>query len=334
MTGPRFHFDRGVQIEKPEDGPKAVVAHVRKRTAAELIPATEDGMSVIRMIGAVERGPQPERPVETLRYLRRLGWNGRILRPHRPVGPIVDFPQRADDAVVDPALNRTNVGAVAGGKKVRGDLRSAGGLDNQPGFMKPVGNRLMHQDVLAFFHGRNGDRRVKMVGRHDFERVHVLFLFQKLPKIRIGSATVELLRSPLVGIRRLDDFPGDLPPSGNARRAPSPIGPAERGSDCCPQPVLGPVHIIVAVFDRIADGDDLDLRHGQQRKHFPQSLRTATDVRQSDLFAGRDKSLSTQHVPRNDRKGGGGGAASPHEVAPGEARAAGLPGGIGCLHFF
>jgi hypothetical protein len=244
----------------------------------------------------------------------------------------VNFPQCADRAVVDPALDRANVGPIVGGQKMRGDSGSARRLDNQPGLLKPVGDRLMHQDMLALFHRRNGDCRMQVIRRHDFDGVHVLLILQKLPKIRIGSASVELPRISLVGIRGLDNFLCDLPPAGDARRTPSPIGFAKRRGDGCPKFILGPVHVVVTVFDRIADGDNLDLRHGEHAEHFPESLSATADVRQVDLLTGRNKTRSTQNVPRHDGKRRGGRAAGQHELAPGKAEAPGLDRGRACLH--
>jgi hypothetical protein len=86
----------------------------------------------------------------------------------------VDFLQRADGAVVDPALDRRDVRAVAGGKEVRGDLRLAGRLNHQPRLVEAVGQRLVHQDVLALLHRGDRDGSVEVVRRHDLDGVHVL----------------------------------------------------------------------------------------------------------------------------------------------------------------
>ena len=53
------------QFECIEDGPKAVMAHIRHRAPAEVVPAAENHMRVIRMIGSVRFGTQPQVPVES-----------------------------------------------------------------------------------------------------------------------------------------------------------------------------------------------------------------------------------------------------------------------------
>ena len=50
----------------------------------------------------------------------------------------------------------------------------------------------MHHNMLALFHGRNGYGRMEMVRGHYFDRIQVLFLFQQLPEISIGRASLIL----------------------------------------------------------------------------------------------------------------------------------------------
>jgi hypothetical protein len=60
VAGTRFDADRGVKIEELEDGPKAVMAHVGQRAAAEIVPTAKHHVGVVRMIGTVGAGPKPE----------------------------------------------------------------------------------------------------------------------------------------------------------------------------------------------------------------------------------------------------------------------------------
>ena len=148
----------------------------------------------------------------------------RVLGPHRPVRPVVDFPQRADDSLLDPLGNQPVAGSAAVGQQVRGDVRLAGRLDDQSSFVQPVGDRLVHQDVLALLHRRDGDGRVKMIGRHDLDGVQVLFFVQQFAEVGVGGARLELLRAPLVGVVGVDDFPAHFPAAGAAVVVFSPVG--------------------------------------------------------------------------------------------------------------
>jgi len=97
----------------------------------------------------------------------------------------VDFPQDAiAPSSIQPLIARI-LAPSFGGQKVCGHLGFAGRLDDQPGLMKPVGDRLMHKDVLAPLHGGDRNRRMEMVGRHDLDGVYVFFRLEKLSKIRI-----------------------------------------------------------------------------------------------------------------------------------------------------
>ena len=44
-----------IEIELPEHRPETIIAHIRQRPAAELVPAAKHSVSVVRMIGAVQR---------------------------------------------------------------------------------------------------------------------------------------------------------------------------------------------------------------------------------------------------------------------------------------
>ena len=114
MRGPGLHRDGSIQIELSKHGPETVVSHVRERSASKLIPAAKHAVRIVRMIRPIERRPEPKGPIEAVRDRRFVRGNGWILRPHRPVRPVVHLAQRANGAVVDPRLDGTNTGSVAG----------------------------------------------------------------------------------------------------------------------------------------------------------------------------------------------------------------------------
>ena len=178
------------------------------------------------------------------------------LRPHRPVGPVVNFPQRADDAVLDPLDDPLGGVALPKARKCVAHLRLAGGLDHQPGLVHPVGQRLVHHDVLALLHRRHADGRVQMVGRHDLDRVDALLLVQQLAEVLAGGGALEVLVARLLANR-----PRRLPGKGRGRRE----FPAcflnwvrEHPADAVAESRSGPVQIVRAVLHDVADGHDLE----------------------------------------------------------------------------
>jgi hypothetical protein len=199
--------------------------------------------------------------------------------------------------------------------------------------MQPIGERLVHQNVFAAFHCCDGDGRVKMIRRHNFDRAHVFLLLQQLAKIGVGRAASVFFRGALIRVNGLDEFFGHVPSSGNAWFAPSPIRFAERGANGCTQSIPGKIHVVVAVLDGIADGNNLYLRHREHPQHLPCSLRAAANVRHRNLLAGRNVSRPTQHVSRHDCKCGGG-RPGLDELAPGKARGLALVLLLACLPWF
>ena len=107
-------------------------------------------------------------------------------------------------------------------------------------------------------------------------------------------------------------------------------------SDEPPDPVadlvLAPFEVMDSVFLDVADGDDLDVRAGEDSADFPDRLSAEADAGQGDLLAGRDEARPAQHVSRHDREGGRGRTSSQHELAARQAawmrrrRVAGLVG--------
>jgi len=232
----------------------------------------------------------------------------------------VNLPQGPNSAGVNPALDFLNVRPIAGRQEMGRDLRLAGSLNDQPRLGQTIGERLMHHYVLALLHRRNRHRCVQMIGRHNLHRVDVLFLLQQLAEIGIRGAAAELVRAPLPGIEGVNEFPPHLASAGDARPSSPPIRLAQRPSKVGPQAVLGPVHIIAALLDRIAHGDNLHLGHCQQAGHFPQPLCAAADVGHRDLLARSHKPGPAQHMPRHDSEDRRRRAARCDKLAPGKAR--------------
>src|SRR5258708_9377512 len=144
---------------------------------------------------------------------------------------------------------------------------------------------------------------MKMVRRHDLDRVEILFLFEHLPKIGVGSAALEFVGRPVVGIVRFYDVLSYIPAARNdALRARLPIrladGPANRVEDA----VLRPVAIADRFLAGIANRNDLDIVHGEQWQQFPQALGTDPDVGQRDLVARRDHARTSQYMSRDNRE--------------------------------
>src|SRR4026208_686572 len=146
----------------------------------------------------------------------------------------------------------------------------------------------MHEHILSFFHGSDGDGRVKMVRRHDLHRIHILFLIQQLSEVSICSATLEALLSSLVRIIRLHPIPSDFPAATNALYAFTPRGLVQNLADAVANLILRPVHLIGALFVGITYGDDLHRWIWQQTHHLPQSLCADANVSQGDLIVRSD----------------------------------------------
>ena len=90
----------------------------------------------------------------------------------------MNLAQRADGVIVDPGLDGANQGAVPGGHKVRCHFRLTRGFNNQSRLAQPIRDRLVHQNVPALFHRRDGDGRVKMIGGHHLDRIDMLLPLQ------------------------------------------------------------------------------------------------------------------------------------------------------------
>ncbi len=158
-------------------------------------------------------------------------------------------------------------------------------VDHQPALVQPVGQRLVHHEMLAFLHGGDRDGGVKMIGRHDLDGVQILHLLQEFAKIGKSGTRFEPFRSPLAGVVGIHDFAAHFAPSGTAAVF-SPSWLAQVRPDRVSDVVLSPLHVVVAVGIGVAYRDDLDLRIGEQGAQLPESLGAHADVSQRHLGAG------------------------------------------------
>jgi hypothetical protein len=90
--------------------------------------------------------------------------------------------------------------------------RLASHLQDAPPFDQPVGDRLVHQHVLALLHRGDGDRRMEMIGRHDLDGVQILLGVQQLAEIGIGGTCLEFVRAAFLGVVRIDHVTPNLAP--------------------------------------------------------------------------------------------------------------------------
>ena len=283
-----------------EDGPKAVDSHIGQRTAAKVIPATKHCMGVVRVKRTIDGRPQPQFPIKSLGYrraiLRQLG----VLRPDGPIGPVMDFTQRADhtflDALTDPFVATTR--SVR--QQVRGDLRFPCSPHHLAPLKQAIGDRFVYRDVLTALHRGDRDGRVQMVGGHDLHRIHVGLFVQQFAKVGIGRAGAKRLTSPLIGVIRIDHLASHLPSAGTARHPFSPSWIAQVFADTLSNAVQTPFDVVLTVGIRVTDRNDLDLRVRQQIAQLAEPLSSHSDMSERDLFRGGHMSGPTQYVARQN----------------------------------
>ena len=192
-------LDGDAEVQLGEDGPQAVDPHVGHRAAAEVVPAAEDRVRVVRVIGAVQRGPQPEVPVEALGNRRPVSLGISVYCGH--TGRFVQLwisRSGADHALLDPRgdqpVARSRCRRPAGASRP-----SSCGRSRRPA--GPRASRLARglciMTCLPFFIAAMAIGGVEVVGRHDLHRVQVLLLVEQLAEVGVGGARLELVRHPL-----------------------------------------------------------------------------------------------------------------------------------------
>jgi hypothetical protein len=155
--------------------------------------------------------------------------------------------------------------------------------------------------VLALFHGGDADDAVKVVRRHDLDRVEVLFFFQQLAKVRIGRAALERAARTVARIVGLDGVSAHVATSGDRPLgARAPVGLSQQPAKIVQKPIGRPVAIADGVLAGVANGDDLNLGDRQQGGQFPQALSARADHGHGDLLAGSDCAGPTQDVSRDN----------------------------------
>ena len=90
---------------------------------------------------------------------------------------------------------------------------------DEPRLVEDVAERLVDDHVLPGLHGRERDRGVEVVGRHDVDGVEVLLLRQHLAEVGVGVAA----RAGRRAVVPVHDLAAHLAPAG---AGPRPLGPA------------------------------------------------------------------------------------------------------------
>ena len=57
-------------------------------------------------------------------------------------------------------------------------FRFPGGFNSQSALCHPVGNGFMGDYMFSLIHRSNSDGSMKMIGRHDLDRINIAFFFQ------------------------------------------------------------------------------------------------------------------------------------------------------------
>src|SRR4051812_24140217 len=96
-----FDADGSSEVEELKERPETVMAHIGNGAAAEIVPAAEIGVSVVGMVRTIQGGAEPELPIKAGGDGRGFGGEQGELGPHGTHGPIVDFAERSDGAILD-----------------------------------------------------------------------------------------------------------------------------------------------------------------------------------------------------------------------------------------
>ena len=141
-----------------------------------------------------------------------------------------------------------------------------------------------------------------------------------------------MLLAALLGVVGFHDFLADIATAGHVVEALSPGWVVQEPAKSVANLVLAPFEVMDAVFLDVADGDDLDIRAGEDSADLADRLGSEADAGQGDLLAGRDESRAAQYMSRHDREGRRRRTSSQHELAARQAawmrrrRVAGLVG--------
>jgi len=168
---------------------------------------------------------------------------------------------------------------------VRRDLGLPGRLDHLARFVHAIRDGLVHRHMLALLHRGNRNRRVQVIGRHDFHGVQVLLLLQQFAEVGVSGAAFVIVRGALGGVISLDDFAADFASSGNPVDPFMPIGLAEELPNVVPQSELVPVHVVVAAAVGVARGDNLNIVVLQHRQQLADALRAHANVSDGQFVA-------------------------------------------------
>jgi hypothetical protein len=201
---------RRAEIQRGKDGREIVDAHVAEPAGAEVPPTAPFEWRVSRVIGAEGRGAEPEVPIQSGGYGRRVGRTLNTLGPPERVfalvswsiGPDVDFADCANCAIgkpfVDLAIAFEGHALIA---HLSGDLGFASGFGDDASLVDGAGERLFAINVLAHFDGGHRDKSVIVIRSTADDRVDALFFVEHFAKVFVAFG---------VGIA-LEGFGGVIP---------------------------------------------------------------------------------------------------------------------------
>ena len=258
VVRPRLDELRHAELQDAVGLPQAVETHVAEASGAVGVPAAIDGERVVRMVGTIEFGPLPQCPVEARRH-RRSGLVVLLhaLRPERTVGPVVHFADRADDARLDPGLERVPVRGVAVGEQVRRRRAFARRLQRAAELVEHAGHRLVRDRRLALLQRGDVDAAVLVIRRDVDDALDVGLLLEHLAVVLVGPdaarGTILLL---VVG---LHDPHGDVAAAADARCRLAPCRVFEEAADPGAVAPLAPIDVVLRVLVGIDDGHELQI---------------------------------------------------------------------------
>src|SRR5262245_32062812 len=153
------------------------------------------------MVRPERRRAQPQVPFKTCRDWLRRCRPFNTLRPKRSGRPIVDFAHRPNCTGPDPFTEQASrLGCLI----ANGDLCCDAGLSRDLGYTPGLGDRmsqwLLAEYVLALFHRRDRNYRVRVIRCANDYRIQVSLFLEQFPIVYVCGAALILTRSCLARI--------------------------------------------------------------------------------------------------------------------------------------
>ena len=173
------------EFERSKDMKDSMGADVTERTGAEVPPSSPAKGKVCGVIRPVRSGPQPEVPVEPVRYARRFfgptDGRGPAIGATRSFAPDVCLTHRTYRTVGYPlAFEAVPLPGLARVSHLRSYLGRLGSLRDGTSFINGPCKRLFTVNMFAHLDGHHRDDSVQVVRRGDENGINMLFLFQHL----------------------------------------------------------------------------------------------------------------------------------------------------------